>query len=85
GALALAGWIVWRMPAVQDRLAPRLAAFDEAWRGLQYGPQPEVLPTAAVALEPPPTFAPAVVQATQTPAPTELAATTEPTLTPTAT
>jgi len=85
GALALAGWIAWRMPAVQDRLAPRLAALDEAWRGLQYGPQPEVLPTAAVALEPPPTFAPAAVQATHTPAPTELAATPEPTLTPTAT
>lgn len=69
-AAGLGGWTVWRMPAVQDRLAPRLAGLEESWRGLFYGPQPAALPTVAVSLVAPPTFAPlATVEA-----PTEIAA-----------
>lgn len=87
-ALALIGWIVWTMPAVQDRLAPRLANLEESWRDLVYGPQPAALPTVAVSLAAPPTFAPqvtatsAAAQATDavvTPTP---AATALPTATP---
>ena len=91
GFMALGGWIAWREPAVQDRLAPRLAALDEAWRALQYGPQPAALPTAAVSLAAPPTFAPA--RPTDTPAATATVAATlavtatpaPPTFTPTPT
>lgn len=86
GLIATAGgWALGQNPAIQDRLAPRLAALDEAWRGLQYGPQPEALPTAAVALVAPPTFAPAgatTLPATPIAEQPTLAVTLAPTLTP---
>ncbi len=93
GALALGGWALWQNTAIQDRLAPRLAALEDSWRAFQYGPQPEALPTVAVSLVAPPTFAPArptALPATATPAAIDqptAAATPEPTVTapPTAT
>lgn len=76
-ALVLVGWIVWTMPAVQDRLAPRLASLEESWRDLLYGQQPAALPTVAVSLAAPPTFAP---QVTPTPVAALATAAASPTL-----
>ncbi len=90
-AVALIGWIVWTMPAVQDRLVPRLASLEESWRDLVYGPQPAALPTVAVSLAAPPTFAPQVTatsvaaQATDAVTSPTPAATSLPTATPTST